>query len=125
MTTFELEPYKKIIVRSTMRFDSPEDFVRNMTIVVPRGTVGRIGNLFWANGIMFRHFPYVPTDSTSKQNILGNLYLDHVEYALMPAFRPEIRNGEISIALTDVSNHTTFAGLTKWIMQKVEKRKVK
>jgi hypothetical protein len=125
MTIFELEPYKKIVVRSTMKYDSPEAFAQSLTIGIPRGTMGRVGNLFWANGIVFRHFPYAPTDSVSKQNLQGNLYLDHIEYTLLPTYRNEIKLGDISISLINVSNHTTFSGLTKWILQKIEKQKIK
>jgi len=125
MTIFQLTPYKKIVVRSTMRFASPEEFAQNLTVGVPRGVVGRVANSFWANGIVFRHFPYIPTDSISKQNLLGILHLDHIEYAVMPTFSNEIRIGEITVSILDVSNHTTFSGLTKWIMQKFEKRKKK
>lgn len=125
MTIFQLVPYKKIVVRSTMKFESPEAFAQNLASGVPRGVVGRVGNLFWANGIVFRHFPYIPTDSISKQNLLGILHIDHIEYAILPAFINEIRVGDITVSLLDVSNHMTFSGLTKWIAQKLEKRKAK
>lgn len=125
MTIFELEPYKKIIVRSTLKYESPEKFAQGITVGIPNGTIGRVGNLFWANGIVFRHFPYGNTDSVSKQNMLGILYVDHIEYAIMPTFKNEIRVRDLTIALLDVSNHTTFSGLTKWVLQKIEGKKKK
>ena len=122
MPTFTLEPYKKITVRSYLRFDSPESFAKNMTNGIPRGAAGRIGNLLWANGILFRHFAYLQTDSVSKQYLMGHLPIDHIEYAPMLEFRSEIRIDEMIITVTDVSNHTFFKELTKWIKQKLEKK---
>lgn len=123
MTIFTLEPYKKITVRSYMKYDDPDTFARSLTLAVPRGVVGRVGNLFWANGILFRHFAYPPTDSVSKQHLLGRLPVDHIEYAVVPQFRNEIRVDDMVISIIDVSNHTTFNALTKWIMKKLEKAK--
>ena len=123
MTIFTLQPYKKITVRSYLKFDSPELFVESITNSIPRGAIGRIGNLFWANGVLFRHYAYVTTDSVSKQHLLGHLPIDHIEYALMPEFRAEIRIGEMVVTVVDVSNHTFFKEFTKWIKQKLEKRK--
>ena len=105
-----------------MKFDSPEAFVAYFTNSIPKGAVGRIGNLFWANGILFRHFTYAQTDSISKQYLLGHLPLDHIEYAPMPKFRTEIQMGEIIVAAIDVSNHTFFKELTKWIKRNLEKK---
>lgn len=106
-----------------MKFDSPNAFVTSMTSGVPRGTTGRVGNLFWANGIIFRHFAYAQTDSVSKQLLLGHLPVDHIEYAIMPEFREEIQLGGMSVTIVDVSNHSFFKDFTKWIKQKLEKTK--
>jgi hypothetical protein len=108
-----------------MKYDNPEIFARSMTAGVPRGVSGRVGNLFWANGILFRHFAYAPTDSVSQQHLKGILPLDHIEYALMPTFKNEIRTDDLIISLLDVSNHTVFNEMTKWIMKTMEKKKKK
>jgi hypothetical protein len=123
VTIFTLEPYKKITVRSYMRYENPETFARALTIGVPRGFGGRVGNLFWANGILFRHFPYAPTDSVSKQHLRGILPIDHIEYASMSEFQNEIRVDDFTVSITNVSAHTTFNALTKWITKKLEKRR--
>lgn len=123
MVTISLEPYKKITVRSYTRFQSPEEFAQGITSNIPRGTFGRVANLFWANKILFRHFPYATTDSISKQYLMGNLPLDHIEYAPMPHFRPEIKVDEMAITVMNVSNHTFFDVFSKWIAQKLEKTK--
>ena len=106
-----------------MRFDNPETFARALTIGIPRGFVGKAGNLFWANGILFRHFAYPPTDSVSKQHLQGHLPVDHIEYAVMPEFRNEIRVDDFTVSVMNVSVHTTFNAFTKWIMKKLEKMK--
>src|SRR5260370_5910272 len=99
MTIFALKPYNKITVRSYMKFDNPEAFVLYITNNVPRGVTGKVGNLFWANGILFRHFSYPPTDSVSKQHLMGHLPVDHIEYTLMPEFRAEIRIDEMIVTI--------------------------
>lgn len=106
-----------------MRYENPETFARALTIGVPRGFGGRVGNLFWANGILFRHFPYAPTDSVSKQHLRGILPIDHIEYASMSEFQNEIRVDDFTVSITNVSAHTTFNALTKWITKKLEKRR--
>ena len=106
-----------------MKFSSPEVFAESLGAGMSKGMPGRFGNLFWANGIVFRHFPYAQTDSISKQHLLGHLPIDHIEYAIMPDFKSEIQVGMISVTVVDVSNHSFFKDFTKWIKQKLDKAK--
>lgn len=125
MTNFAYSPYKKVTVKSYMKYDSPESLTQALTAGVPRGVVGKVGNLFWANGVVFKHYAYPATESVSKQHLLGHLPIDHIEYAIMPQYREEVRVGDVSLNLINVSNHTLFKELTKWITQKLDKKKSK
>lgn len=120
MTQFEIEPYKKITIRSHMRYESAEAFAAAITQTFMRGTAARTGNIFWANGILFKHSTYVSSDSVTTEYLKGNLPLDHIEYAPMPKFRNEIRIEEFVVTVIDVSNHTLFKELTKWMKKNLE-----
>lgn len=122
MTQFAVEPYKQVTIRSYMKYDDAEAFAKAATQALGRGMGGRMGNFFWANGVIFKHSPYAQTDSVTKQYLEGTLTLDHMEYALMPEFRNEIRVDDFVLTVLDVSKHTLFKELTKWIKNTVEKK---
>lgn len=123
MTDFKVTPYKEVTVRSYMRYKNANELARSMTAPIPRGQVNKIGNLFWANGILFRHFTFPSSDSLTKEYMSGHLPIDHIEYAPMPQFQHEVRGDDIAVTLIDVTNHILFNELTKWIKTKLEKQK--
>jgi len=103
-----------------MRYESAEAFATAITQTFMRGTAARAGNIFWANGILFKHSTFAASDSVITEYLKGNLPLDHIEYAPMPKFRNEIRIEEFVVTVIDVSNHTLFKELTKWIKKNLE-----
>lgn len=121
MTEFAVEPYKKVTVRSYMRYESAEAYARALTQNMMRGMGGRMGNFFWANGILFKHSPYAQSDSVTKQYLEGHLPIDHLEYAPMPEFRNEIRVEDFVVTVINVSEHTLFRDLTRWITETLER----
>lgn len=104
-----------------MRYENIDAFTRALTQSLPRGMGGRIGNFFWANGIIFKHSPFALSDSVTKEYLAGNLPLDHIEYAPMPEFKNELRIDDVVITAIDVSKHTLFSELTKWIKESLER----
>jgi len=120
MTEFSIEPYRKVSVKSYMRYESADAWAKVLTQSL-RGMGGRIGNYFWANGIMFKHANYAASDNVTKQYLDGHLPLDHIEYAPMPEFRSEIRIDDAVVTVVDVSANTLFRELTKWIKETLEK----
>ncbi|MDE1816725.1 MAG: hypothetical protein KGI11_09230 [Thaumarchaeota archaeon] len=122
MTQFAVEPYKQVTIRSYMKYESAEAFAKAATHALSKGMGGRLGNFFWANGVIFKHSPYAQTDSVTKQYLEGMLTLDHIEYALMSEFRNEIRVEDFVLTVLDVSKHTLFRELTKWIKGTLEKK---
>jgi len=80
-----------------------------------RGIGGFFGVLYWANGVLFRHFPYAQTDSITKEYLAGHLPIDHLEFAPMPQFINEIRSGNAVLTVVNVSNHSTLSALATWV----------
>ena len=110
-----LEPYQKITIKSYLRHENPEAFVGAITHSLVRGAGGRVGGLLWANGVVFRHFNYAPSESINKEYLKGHLPIDYIEFAPMSEFRGEIHTGDFIATVLDVSNHSTFAKLAEWI----------
>lgn len=115
MTNVEYDPYEKIIIKSYIPFKTPKEFAENMIANIPPGVRVRL-SAFWANGVVFKHYPFYPTESISNEYLKGNLYIDHVEFAPMKTFQKEIIvNQEAKINVLDVSKHTVFSLLTDFI----------
>lgn len=115
MTNVEYDPYEKIIFKSYIPFKTPKEFAENMIANIPPGVKVRL-SAFWANGVVFKHYPFYPTESVSNEYLKGNLYIDHVEFAPMKSFQKEINvNQEAKINVLDVSKHTVFNLLTDFI----------
>lgn len=108
------EQYKKIVVRSFMRFESPQVFAENVFSETLKGN--QIPRLFWASGILFRHFPYFPSEAVSQQLIEGVLNIDHIDYAEMKEYKKEINvAANQKIKVLNVTSHTVFSNLTSYI----------
>jgi hypothetical protein len=120
-----VEPYDKITIRSYLRHSSPEAFVEAITLPLSREGGGRIAGMTWANGVLFRHFPYTPTDTITREYLRGHLPLDHLEFASMPVFRREIHSGGFIVTVLDVSDHLTLSRLAKWIASNLLDKKPK
>jgi|SRR5690242_10534278 len=120
-----LEPFEKITIRSYLKHESSEAFANAIIISVGKGVPGRIAGLFWAKGIVFRHYPFAASDSINKEYLNRHLPIDHIEFAPMPQFRSEIRVGEVIVAIMDVSNHQTLAPLANWIAENLVDKKPK
>jgi hypothetical protein len=113
---FAFEPYQKVIVRSHIQYANPEEFVSTIFLTTPEGIQSRTA-LNWAHGILFRFFPFAPTDSMSKEYIEGRLLWDHVEFAPMPAYRGEIAvpgKPLIVVSVVDVTRHALLGPFAEW-----------
>ena len=114
------EPYEKVTFRSHLNYGSVEKFVSMIGLGTPPGVPSRT-RLYWANGVLFRHFSLPPTDAYSKELIKSHLFLDHIEFAPMPEYQKEIQalpeKPLATIFVLDVSEHVVFDPLTKWIKE--------
>ena len=120
----KFEPYNKITIRNYMKHNSVSDFAALLTISFSREAGGRVGNLLWANGVLFRHVPFVPTDRMTTEYIEGHLPLDNVEFTSMDNFSSEIRHGQFIITVMDVSNNYVLSRLAEWISHNLLKQNI-
>jgi hypothetical protein len=114
----EFDPYKKLSFKSYIPYESHEALIEAMCMGAPAGIPGR-ATLFWANGVLFRFFTFPPSEAAGKEYVSGNLVWDHIEFAPMATYIKEIQGPKdrpmFTIYVLDVSKHTTFGPLTKWI----------
>jgi hypothetical protein len=118
------EPYKKISFQSYMLYENAEAFVSVIALANPPGIPFQ-ARLFWASGILFRFFSHLPSEALSKENLNGHIIWDHVEFAPMPEYRPEIRVADRplgTVAVLDVTNHVVFEPLAAWIRDNLIKK---
>ena len=75
-------------------------------------------NLLWADGVLLRHVPLSsPTEAIAAEQLAGNLVWDHVDFALMPKFVPELKSASrpsLTINVLDVSGNYLFAEVARW-----------
>lgn len=110
------EPYRKITIRNYVRHENSEAFAATLKLF-QNGTGPIVGNLFWANKILFRYFGFALTDSINREYLQGHLPIDFLEFAVMSRFRKEIRLGDFIVTIIDVSGHHMHNILTKWISE--------
>ncbi|MGP8078732.1 MAG: hypothetical protein ACLQC7_08195 [Thermoplasmata archaeon] len=116
-TRFEIEPYKRVSIRTIQNLGSAEKFFEGLAGPVPPGAKARIGPVFWANGLIFGFSPYAPSEAVSREYLSGHLPWDNLDFASLPTFEPEVKldGRDITFVLKDVSKHSLFGPLTEWI----------
>ncbi|MEM0136214.1 MAG: hypothetical protein QXU18_13490 [Thermoplasmatales archaeon] len=124
MTEIIFEPYNKIIIRSFMKFDTPRSFGESLVLEQGKGLQIGALRLFWANGILFRHFPLPLTESTMQQLINGIFIVDHIDFTEMKEYQGEIMISQgVKIKVLNVTKHSVFSELTKFITEKLLEKK--
>jgi hypothetical protein len=121
---FTFEPYQKVIIRSYIQYANAHEFVSTIFMTTPEGVQAR-ASLNWANGILFRFFPFAPTDTMSKEYVEGRLLWDHLEFAPMPNYIREIQvpgKPLITVGVVDVSNHALLGPFALWASRNLTSR---
>lgn len=98
-------------------YESPDAFANVLAVSTPPGIPGRT-RLFWANGVLFRFFPLLPSEVMAREIVNGHLIWDHIEFAPMPEYRNLLQVAErplLTINVLNVSNHIVFRPVTEWI----------
>jgi hypothetical protein len=119
------EPYKKISFRSYLEYDTPEKLAGTIAMNAPANVPAHI-TLRWANGVVFSVIGFQPNDSMTKENIAGHLMWDHIDFAIMPEYRSEIRLPDkplVTFGVLDLSGHPLFELLCEWIKEHLAKKK--
>jgi hypothetical protein len=117
-------PYEKIIIRSYMEFDTPRSLSESIASEIIKGIPQP--RLFWANGILFRYFPFYASEAISAELIKGVLNIDQIEFSLMNDFKNEIQvSSTLKLKVLNVTNHALFNPLAKYIKDNIAKKKEK
>jgi hypothetical protein len=123
----ELVPWKKLEIRTYLRFASPEEFASHVAAPAPVAMTGGSTTLLWADGVLFRHVPLnPPTEAIANEQLHGNIVWDHLDFALMPKFASEIKapnRPTLTISLLDVSGNALFAEVARWAKDQAKRRK--
>jgi hypothetical protein len=119
-----VKPYQRITIRSVVEYDSPQAFVDAITLHMPREIPPKLNTiwLYWANSVLFRHFPYPPTDSVTREYLIGHFPIDNLEYCTMPTYSKEISSGAIFVPVIDVSNHLLLSAVAGWIADRLRSK---
>ena len=121
------EPYKKLAFRSYLEYDTAEQLISMMAVTIPTGVPAQAA-LRWANGVLFAIGQFQQTDAISKQFMDGTLIWDHIDFASMPEYRPDLPvpgKPMITINVLNVSEHTIYGPLSDWIKQNLAKKRSK
>jgi hypothetical protein len=113
----KFEPYKSMVFKSYLPFDSAASLIESIVDVNTPGTPIHI-RLLWANGILIRFYNQAKSEALSKEYLSGNVIFDHIEFAPMKEYikNPRLENRPmITVDVLDVSKHTVFNPLTAWI----------
>ncbi|MGC8696673.1 MAG: hypothetical protein C0167_00815 [Nitrososphaera sp.] len=118
MTEISVEPYRKLIIRTYMKYNSYEEMARELT----KGVIGVPSIILrWSHGIVFTFTSYQPTDHVLRQLIEGILYWDHVDFAEMPNYMSEISvaGSPVKIFVRNLNGHPLFDQVAEFLKTKL------
>ena len=117
MTEIFVEPYKKLVIRTYMKYSSYEEMAKE----VVKGVSFPYIVLRWNNGILFNFVSYAMSDYISEQLVQGNLYWDHLEFAEMKDFKDymQVEGNPVKIYVRNLNGHPLFDQLSKFIKEKL------
>lgn len=116
------QPRKQVIIHEMAIYDSAQQFIDNLTVGLPPGTIAQ--PLRWINGIVLT-FNALPANNEfiARERAKGILHWDHVSFASMPKFTPQIiSQNNIPVDIIDVSKNETFQSISKFLLKKLKKK---
>lgn len=115
MTEITVEPYKKLVIRTYLKYDSYEEMARELV----KGVSVPYIILRWNSGILFNFVSYMMTDYISQQLVQGNLYWDHLDFAEMKEFRDyvPVEGSAVKIYVRNLNRHPLFTQLSRYIKE--------
>ena len=88
-TQVKHQPRKQVIIHEIGIYDSAQQLVDLSTIGLPPGTIST--PLRWTNGVLMSFNPLpATTDFIARERAKGILHWDHVSFAPMKKFTPQI-----------------------------------
>jgi hypothetical protein len=118
------EPYEKLSFRSYLEYESPELLASTIGLAAPSHVAAQM-TLRWSNGVLFVISGFQNTDIVTKEFVTGHLIWGHIDFALMPEYRKEIKLPDKPMLTTDVldlSDHTVFGPFGAWIKENLAKK---
>jgi len=123
------EPRKQVIIHEISQYATAEELAKLLTVGLPFGALPPL--LRWVNGVVlsFTSLPAVG-DMVAQEIIEGRLHWDHVAFAPMPTYQPQIALPErgITLDIVNVSANETFSAIGSFLRSKLSdkpKRKQK
>lgn len=120
MIKVTFKPWEEVIIHESIHY-SLEDLVKLVSLGVQPG--GLTQPLKWAEGVAFIHIGMPPTDEIIKEQMLGKIHWNSMEWALMPkceSFIP-IKDINAKVPIVDVSGNTIFCAVAKALKEQLEK----
>lgn len=120
MIKVTFKPWDEVVIHESMYY-SFEDLVKLVSLGVQPG--GLTQPLQWAEGVAFIHIGMPPTDEVIKEQLLGKIHWNSLEWALMPKYAGFIPIKDINakVPIVDVSANTVFCTVAKALKGELEK----
>jgi hypothetical protein len=116
---FVYEPWETITFRSFAKYETADQYVNALAAGTPEGAAAH-GTLNWASGVLFRYFPFAPSDAVGQAYLNRRLAWDHIEFAPLPKFVKEIKSPErplVVFTIMDVSNNELLRQFAEWLQK--------
>ena len=112
----QYEPLKEIAIMEYIRFPTPDDLARFLSVAAG----GKPTGVYWAKGVAFFYYPVPTTTEVATKALMEEkkLYWAFVSYALMPEYRPIIETKEkIMAPVIDMTSSVLFQKVAQWLKE--------
>ena len=124
MTIVRYVPRRQVVIHEYSSYDDVQSLVRNAFGGAPPGS--NVGTLKWVDGVvmLFTAMP-LTSESVVKELLEGTLHWDHVSFAAMGEYQPNIHIPEerITCSVVNVSTSPIFRDIAKFIRKTLMRQK--
>jgi len=114
-------PWKLVVIHEYSRYDSVQDLIRGAFAGIPRGSNVAIRWVDGVDGIALVQNALPMTDTLTKELIEGRLYWDHVSFAPMESYSPQVYLPDMRVTATivDVSTNDVFRAIAQFLKREL------
>jgi hypothetical protein len=114
MTEVSYQPREKVIIHEYSCYDSIEALIKGAFAGAPPGANAMVK---WVDGVVMVQNTYPMIETNVKELIEGRLHWDHVSFAPMEKYKPNLLLPEMGITVTivDVSVNAVFRDIASFI----------
>ena len=116
MVEIAYEPLKRVIVRELVKYESPQQLVNSLAIIMK---MGQPILLNWCEGIVFVSQP-IPPPELPEEYTKGELYIASISYAPMAEFAHNVKSGNMEMPVIDVSRSPLSQELGRFLKSHLE-----